>query len=294
MPRDLDLSGDVKEDRVDHNQASPPTLSESPNRISGPSSPEPSRAFTIVPPDQVYAFSRGSGRLHPYVRPLTVSDLESCCALENAAFVNEEERASWEKFQYRLTKCGELCLGIFCTVDKEKESDIKHKYATFDTAKLVETDRRNGAVSVMLGHVVSSKTSSLTCTDDSMNFPSDWQAASLASTKIGFLKGESEVEGAGKIGHEEHGRTIVLHSVAIAPGFQGRGLGGVLMKSYVAQMSGAGVADRLVLLAHAEKVEWYEKLGFVNKGPSAVQFGGGNWIDMEYSLKRPEHRARYG
>lgn len=42
----------------------------------------------------------------------------------------------------------------------------------------------------------------------------------------------------------------MLHSVAISPAFQGRGLGGVLMKSYVGHMSGAGVADRLVLLAH--------------------------------------------
>jgi hypothetical protein len=28
------------------------------------------------------------------------------------------------------------------------------------------------------------------------------------------------------------------------------------------------------------KVEWYEKLGFVNKGKSKTQFGGGGWYDM--------------
>jgi len=34
--------------------------------------------------------------LHPYTRPLTISDLDSCIALENAAF-NENERCSPEK-----------------------------------------------------------------------------------------------------------------------------------------------------------------------------------------------------
>ena len=35
--------------------------------------------------------------LHPYTSPLTISDVESCVALENAAFENENERCSKEK-----------------------------------------------------------------------------------------------------------------------------------------------------------------------------------------------------
>jgi len=27
-------------------------------------------------------------------------------------------------------------------------------------------------------------------------------------------------------------------------------------------------------------MEWYEKLGFSNKGKSEAQFGGGGWFDM--------------
>jgi hypothetical protein len=41
---------------------------------------------------------------------------------------------------------------------------------------------------------------------------------------------------------------------------------------------GEGSHHQLTL--QQEKVEWYERLGFISKGPSAVQFGGGNWIDM--------------
>ena len=46
------------------------------------------------------------------------------------------------------------------------------------------------------------------------------------------------------------------------------------------RMEGSGVADRLALLAHHELVRWYEALGFVDKGESAVKFGGGNWREM--------------
>lgn len=36
-------------------------------------------------------------RLHPYTSLLTISDLDSCVALENAAFLTDQERASREK-----------------------------------------------------------------------------------------------------------------------------------------------------------------------------------------------------
>jgi hypothetical protein len=52
--------------------------------------------------------SRVTGNLHPYVRPLTVSDLGSCEALEKAAFKNEEERATREKVF--------LCSLSFCSI----------------------------------------------------------------------------------------------------------------------------------------------------------------------------------
>ncbi|EPE31340.1 Acyl-CoA N-acyltransferases (Nat) [Glarea lozoyensis ATCC 20868] len=278
MPRDLDL--DLENNR-ERETASPPTLSESPNRMSGPSSPEPTKAFTI----NSMSSSKVTGNLHPYVRPLTISDLDSCEALENSAF-SEVERASREKLRYRLTKCGELCIGLFTTVVPSPKC---LQSPTLGAARLVESCRDDGAVSVMLGHVVSSKTTSPTCTDASMDYPKDWE-----STIGDVKKGQDDLSGHGAIGHQEQGRTVVLHSVAIAPGFQGRGMGGVLMKSYISSIAGSGVADRLALLAHEEKVEWYEKLGFVSKGPSAVKGCGGNWIDMVYEVKKPEARARYG
>jgi len=66
------------------------------------------------------------------------------------------------------------------------------------------------------------------------------------------------------------------------------------MMAYMQQMNGAGIADRLALIAHDHRVSWYEKLGFINKGPSKAQFGGGGWYDMVFELKPLEARATYG
>jgi hypothetical protein len=41
--------------------------------------------------------SKAPTNLHPYTRPLTISDLESVVALENAAFPNPNDRATREK-----------------------------------------------------------------------------------------------------------------------------------------------------------------------------------------------------
>lgn len=52
------------------------------------------KEFVIVPEEQQ---QRGPPNLHPYTRPLTISDWESSVAIDAAAFINPEERASKEK-----------------------------------------------------------------------------------------------------------------------------------------------------------------------------------------------------
>lgn len=271
MPRDLD--GEKPAPIVPLTE-SPGKVPESPNPNKSKDAPpaEPQMEFIIIPQDQQY---KAPTNLHPYTRPLTISDLESVVALENAAFSDPNERATREKFTYRLSKCGELCLGIFTTIVPGSGT----KAETFDTGHPVETSRRNGAISVLIGHVVAAKTNDLVASDDSMDYPRDWDSPHPKPSKVG---------------HQEAGRTIVLHSVAILPQFQGRGLGRVLMQAYIQQMNGAGIADRLALIAHDHKMGWYERLGFQNKGPSKATFGHGGWYDMIYELKSIEPRATYG
>ena len=85
-------------------------------------------------------------------------------------------------------------------------------------------------------------------------------------------------------GHHENGRTIAVHSLAVLSAYQARGLGKIVMKSYIQRMESSGIADRISLLAHEGLVRFYEGLGFENKGPSEVKFGGGRWTNMVHNL----------
>lgn len=114
---------------------------------------------------------------------------------------------------------------------------------------------------VLLGHIIATKTASPTVTDDDMAVPAAGQADS-------------------KLGHKEHGRTICIHSLAVLPEYQHRGLGKTLVKAYLQRMESHAVADRAALIAHDHLIPFYEQFGFVNKGASAAQFGGGGWFDM--------------
>lgn len=202
----------------------------------------------------------------PNIRPLGISDLQSVIALENAAFADPQHRASPEKFEYRLTKCPELSLGIFCTVvpGLAKDFDIE----TLATAHTVETDRADNAKSVLLADIVATASYSQTVQDSDMEIPVDWRT----SKATGVQKG-----------HVEGGCTICLHTLAVSPKLQGCGLGKLAMKSFMQQMKGLG-AERVALICQDYLVKYYERFGFKHAGKSEAQFGGGGWHDMVFDL----------
>ncbi|KAJ9165329.1 Acyl-CoA N-acyltransferase [Coniochaeta hoffmannii] len=208
----------------------------------------------------------------PNIRPLCVSDIESVVALENAAFHDPQHRATREKFEYRLTTCPELGLGLFCTVvpDQLKGWDIE----TLPAAKRVETDRADGAVSVLLAHIVSTRCCGHVVADADMDYPKDWRSLGGKCTQVG---------------HQEQGRTIALHSLAVSPKVQGCGIGQIIVKSYLQQMNNSGLADRVSLICQDYLVSYYERFGFTNKGPSDAQYGGGGWHNMVFELPGPSH-----
>lgn len=76
------------------------------------------------------------------------------------------------------------------------------------------------------------------------------------------------------------GRTICLHSLAMLPAYQKRGLGRMLLKVYLQRMASAGIADRLAILSHEPLLPYYESFGFRTLGPSTAKFGGGGWFDL--------------
>lgn len=113
--------------------------------------------------------------------------------------------------------------------------------------------------STLVAQVIATKCAAPTVTDESMEFPPNWRSGIPQSEKRG---------------HQEHGRTIAIHSLAALPEFKGRGLGKIVMRSYMQRMETSGIADRIALLAHDHLVKYYEALGFRNLGKSQASFGG--------------------
>ncbi|THX71532.1 acyl-CoA N-acyltransferase [Aureobasidium pullulans] len=199
--------------------------------------------------------------IKPYVQTLTTSDIDSAVKLEDATFP-PEERATREKFEYRFTKCGGLCLGLFTSVDMNNPSSPLASVETASSAHHVYSGAP-ARKSVLLAHCVVTKTTNPTVMDEDMEVPKDWKTSGTSSSSVG---------------HREEGRTIAVHSLAVLPSLQGQGLGSTLLKALYQRMGYVQAADRIALLAHGELVKFYEKLGFENKGPSKATFGGGNWV----------------
>lgn len=167
------------------------------------------------------------------------------------------------QFLYRFSRCGELCLGLFTSVRTDSADKDDLSVPTASTALPVSSDDVERK-SILLAHCVATKSAHPAILDDDMEIPEDWQRSSRFNT----------------VGHNDAGRTVCIHSLAVLPSYQGKGLGSTLLKAYIQRIEQSGTADRIALLAHGELIKFYEGFGFVNKGPSKAEFGGGNWVDM--------------
>ncbi|KAJ3953941.1 hypothetical protein N0V92_009574 [Colletotrichum tropicale] len=202
----------------------------------------------------------------PLVQPLTSSSVESCVVLENAAFPNPDHRATREKFEYRLSTCSDICSGIFCSIVPSEAKDKDFALETLPVANPVETGRANGAVLALCAHVVSTLGNGPVVTDADMSYPVNWR--------------DQESSKSSGLGHQVMGRTVCLHSFAVAPKLQGCGLGKLMMKSYLQQINNSGVADRVALICQDYLVSYYKRFGFRHVGESRASFAGGGWNDM--------------
>ncbi|KAI0406139.1 acyl-CoA N-acyltransferase [Xylaria palmicola] len=210
----------------------------------------------------------------PLVRPLTGRDLESCVALEDAAFCDSAHRCSRDKLKYRLTTCSELSLGLFCTVvpsnAKGWEIDTLH------TAHPVETGRRDGALSVLFAHIVATLSYDDVVTDAAIDYPRDYASKAANGNNS---NGEKP-----KVGHRHGGRTVCIHSLAVHPKLQGVGIGKHIVMSYMERIGKSGLGDRFALICQGYLVNYYERFGFEHLGPSEATFGGSSWHDMIFNI----------
>src|SRR5699024_529130 len=152
---------------------------------------------------------------------------------------------------YRLTKCPELTLGVFSLPPTNPDQPKPRP--------------------TLVAHVIATRSPSELVTEASMSYPPDWQ------TKSSTLPKSADSE---PLGHQDQGSNIHLHSVAVLPEHQGKGLGTTIMKSYIQRIKDALIADRICLLSRDNLIPFYEGLGFKNKGKSSTKLAGGGWNDM--------------
>ncbi|KAI1412173.1 acyl-CoA N-acyltransferase [Hypoxylon sp. FL1857] len=258
----VDDSEDLPDDDVDEAKE---TSSYGARRGSGGADGKFGRLREVLP----FAF-------HPNVRPLSINDLESCVALENAAFENPGHRCTREKFEYRLSTCPELSMGLFCTIVPDKAQGFE--IDTFATAQPAETGRNDGSRSVLIAHIVATKSHKKLVTDEAMDYPRDFRTNKHKHSSLG---------------HQEGGQTICIHSLAVHPKLHGCHLGKLIMKAYLQQLKNADIAEYCSLICQDYLVSFYERFGFVCQGPSKATLGGGGWFDMTLRIEDlPPYHAR--
>ncbi|KAB8075333.1 hypothetical protein BDV29DRAFT_155822 [Aspergillus leporis] len=116
--------------------------------------------------------------LNTFTRSLSSADIKSCVAVENT--FPKQERCSEEKFQYHLTMCPELTLGLFINTSSTSP--------------------------VLIGHVIATRSSATRVTDGSMEMPANWQ--SLPVDKVASVNGRI-------IGSEPIGGSVAVNSLAV-------------------------------------------------------------------------------
>lgn len=85
-------------------------------------------------------------------------------------------------------------------------------------------------------------------------------------------------------GHEPAGENQMVFGLAVLPEYQRRGIGGMLLEKLIAFAKETAMS-RVVLTCKEEKLAYYEKFGFQNRGVSKSCHGGALWYDMILELK---------
>lgn len=213
------------------------------------------------------------------IRPLTIEDLDQCLELEAQGF-SEAERCSEENLRYRLTVCPELCSGLFIREYGYKYNAINLRSVA---ARLAEEHDAKGDDSedeededhdklptkssvvkeVLVGHIIGTRTKHSTIDEDSMQMPSPDKPNS---------------------GHHEGSRNIGVHSVVIHPDWRRQFLATLILHDYIQKLSNQDMGDKIIIIAHQDLIEFYEKIGFEKLGESKCKFANQTWYDLSIAL----------
>ena len=122
-------------------------------------------------------------------------------------------------------------------------------------------------------------------------FPQGFFVAVLDGRVIGMVNGAStdkddisDEELKQLIGHDIHGRNMVIFALAVLPEFQKRGIAKQLILRFVEE-AGRNKKEKVMLMCKHYLIPYYEALGFIHVGLSCSTHGGAEWHEMLLSLK---------
>lgn len=98
----------------------------------------------------------------------------------------------------------------------------------------------------------------------------------------GVLSSEPTLTSESMSTHVPGARTVLIHGVCVSPDVRGRGIASALLSEYQRRLAAAGTYDRVLLIAHEDKVSFYERLGFKSRGISSISFAGVPWLELEW------------
>ncbi|CCH50572.1 GNAT family N-acetyltransferase [Pseudodesulfovibrio piezophilus] len=85
------------------------------------------------------------------------------------------------------------------------------------------------------------------------------------------------------IGHDPEGCNIVIFSLSVLPKYRKRGIGSLLLASFIAQAKELG-KSKVLLLCKEALIAYYVRHGFKDAGLSASTHGGVKWHEMTMTL----------
>lgn len=85
-------------------------------------------------------------------------------------------------------------------------------------------------------------------------------------------------------GHEPDGKNQMVFGLAVHPDHRRQGVAAALMERLVA-FARETAMERVILTCKEEKISYYAKFGFQNRGVSASTHGGAVWYDMVLEIR---------
>ena len=123
-------------------------------------------------------------------------------------------------------------------------------------------------------------------------FPAGFLVAEVDGKVVGILNSAatnkddlSDEELKQLIGHDPHGKNLVVFALAVLPEFQKRGIAGQLMSRFVEEARGRGNGN-VLLMCKQHLISYYERMGFAHVGLSKSTHGGAEWHEMRLALGR--------